>query len=423
MLTYIVQATSDLLAMGIFIGLAFAFANRMWAGRGQRCMLIALLAGMAAALVFAIVKTNSKLIDQPLWNIRFGIVSLVALVVLFLVMLFWLLRRKKAAGGFDRFLGMAGPIALAVFLFGCCMYVLPAVWAYPAAFNAASDGGVISTDFLLRLIGMIAGIVLIIVLTMGVYKASVNLKGRLLGILLAIGSIVMVMPQVMGAVETLMIRKVIIKQRDIFNFVKHDDSDVFMWIMVALAIVAVIALLVMSFRAKEPYDNPAQRRKIRAKWRNRRRWCAAVLVCIAIAIFNLTVLYAIDNQEVELSPSEECEMRDDGLYIPFEQVNDGSLHRFTYTTDKGTGVRFIIIQKPNSQAYGIGLDACEICGQTGYYQRGDQVVCKKCDVVMNINTIGFKGGCNPIPIDYTIKDGYIIVPFQTLIDHEEIFTR
>ena len=42
---------------------------------------------------------------------------------------------------------------------------------------------------------------------------------------------------------------------------------------------------------------------------------------------------------------------------------------------------------------------------------------------MNINTIGFKGGCNPIPIEYTIKDGYIIVPFDTLVEHEDIFTR
>ena len=51
------------------------------------------------------------------------------------------------------------------------------------------------------------------------------------------------------------------------------------------------------------------------------------------------------------------------------------------------------------------------------------MVCKLCDVVMNVQTIGFKGGCNPIVIDYEIKDGYIRVPFETLLEHEEIFTR
>ena len=40
---------------------------------------------------------------------------------------------------------------------------------------------------------------------------------------------------------------------------------------------------------------------------------------------------------------------------------------------------------------------------------------------MNINTIGFKGGCNPIPIEYRIADGYIIVPLSTLIEHENEF--
>ena len=49
------------------------------------------------------------------------------------------------------------------------------------------------------------------------------------------------------------------------------------------------------------------------------------------------------------------------------------------------------------------------------------MVCKLCDVVMNINTIGFKGGCNPIPIDYTIKDGYIIVPCDVLESYEKTF--
>ena len=147
------------------------------------------------------------------------------------------------------------------------------------------------------------------------------------------------------------------------------------------------------------------------------------VTCLLVSLLNVTVVKALDSREVELSPSEEFELRSDGCYIPLEQVGDGHLHRFTYETSKGTGIRFIVIQKPGGAAYGIGLDACDICGETGYYERDGQVVCKLCDVVMNIQTIGFKGGCNPIVIDYSIKDGYIIVPFDTLLEHEEIFTR
>ena len=49
------------------------------------------------------------------------------------------------------------------------------------------------------------------------------------------------------------------------------------------------------------------------------------------------------------------------------------------------------------------------------------MVCNLCDVVMNINTIGFKGGCNPKVIDYEIHDGNIIVPVDGLMEYESDF--
>ncbi|OCG45293.1 hypothetical protein A9G35_06565 [Gilliamella sp. Choc5-1] len=71
-------------------------------------------------------------------------------------------------------------------------------------------------------------------------------------------------------------------------------------------------------------------------------------------------------------------------------------------------VRFIVIKK-SENAYGVGFDACDICGASGYYQRGNQVVCILCDVVMNIATIGFSGGCNPVPLKYEIIDGNMVI--------------
>lgn len=171
----------------------------------------------------------------------------------------------------------------------------------------------------------------------------------------------------------------------------------------------------------EPYENSAQRRKIQAKWRSNRRWSTLLSLCFVLVVLNLTLLTALDSREVELSPIEECEIRGDHVYIPLTQVEDGHLHRFAYTTDSDIAVRFIIIKKPNSSSYGVGLDACDICGETGYYERNGQIVCKLCDVVMNINTIGFKGGCNPIVIDYSVENGYIIVPIDTLVAHEKEF--
>ena len=69
----------------------------------------------------------------------------------------------------------------------------------------------------------------------------------------------------------------------------------------------------------------------------------------------------------------------------------------------------------------MGLDACEVCGNAGYYERNNQVVCKRCDVVMNINTIGFKGGCNPIPLSYEVDGGSLVFKIADLENGEKEF--
>jgi uncharacterized membrane protein len=96
------------------------------------------------------------------------------------------------------------------------------------------------------------------------------------------------------------------------------------------------------------------------------------------------------------------------IIIPLEKVEDGRLHRYNYTAAETIEMRFIVIRK-NEAAYGVGLDACDICGPTGYYERKDEVICRLCDVVMNKSTIGLKGGCNPVPLAYTLRGGNMVI--------------
>ena len=105
---------------------------------------------------------------------------------------------------------------------------------------------------------------------------------------------------------------------------------------------------------------------------------------------------------------EAYSLKDGVATIPFSQVEDGHLHRFEYKAKDGTVMRFIIIKK-NGGAYGIGLDACENCGDAGYYEKDGKIICKKCEVAINLATIGFKGGCNPIPFPYKTGSGKITI--------------
>ncbi|MDR3300361.1 MAG: DUF2318 domain-containing protein, partial [Candidatus Accumulibacter sp.] len=193
----------------------------------------------------------------------------------------------------------------------------------------------------------------------------------------------------------------------------------------AFAMMGLAALLAGSLAsrlAREPIrgENPAIRRKQRAEHRSLYRHVVCTFICLAVAALTITELRAYASEEAEISPPQEIAGVDGELLIPIGTINDGNLHRFQYRTAKGTAVRFIVIRKSES-AYGVGLDACDICGPTGYYQRKGQVICKLCDVVMNISTIGFPGGCNPVPLRFSIARGNMVVLTQDLDAEQERF--
>jgi len=126
--------------------------------------------------------------------------------------------------------------------------------------------------------------------------------------------------------------------------------------------------------------------------------------------------YTFANKKEELVPAVPIQAEAGYVRVPLEDVNDGHLHRYVYRTENSTMVRFIIIKKGGS-AYGVGLDACEVCGPTGYYERDDQVICKLCDVIMNKATIGMPGGCNPVPVKYDVDSGTIRIE-QSILEKE-----
>jgi uncharacterized membrane protein len=132
------------------------------------------------------------------------------------------------------------------------------------------------------------------------------------------------------------------------------------------------------------------------------------LVAMIGVTLTLTVGVAATHPTIALSPPEAYSLKDGVATIPFSQVEDGHLHRFEYKAKDGTVMRFIIIRK-NGGAYGIGLDACENCGDAGYYEKDGKIICKKCEVAINLATIGFKGGCNPIPFPYKTGHGKITI--------------
>ena len=183
--------------------------------------------------------------------------------------------------------------------------------------------------------------------------------------------------------------------------------------MALVFVIPAIASIVMGFKVKPTGANEAIARTHIAFRRRAKAAGAFSLVAMIGVTVALTYGVAQTQKVVTLSPPEEYSLADGVATIKFSQVSDGHLHRFQYKAKDGTVMRFIIIKK-NGGAYGVGLDACDNCGDAGYYEKDGKIICKKCDVAINLATIGFKGGCNPIPFDYQIKPGKIVIQTSAL---------
>jgi uncharacterized membrane protein len=419
MAQYFIDTCEKLVSMMILSGAILAYIGArytvdVYGKRTRWIMRISVIAGIVSALAMAVMKNFTDKINTSNWNLWIFILTLAAFVIF--CVFFCVEKKVKLSNGFVSSVSLGLIVCLLMF------YTLPDVLAYPYAIYFTNKT-VLSTDFILKTVGVIFGLILTYIAGLGVYKVSRALSTKIVLVIMSMMIIVNEIKQIGSAVSIMLTKRYIAANHFLFVYAKNVNnySRMFIYATFILAAILPVMLIIKSFHVNEPYNNKAQHRKIIAKWRRNKRWSVEVLVCIALAVFTMTGLKTLTSQIVELSPIEDAVIKDDSVYVSFDQVSDGHLHRFGYTTDNGVTIRFIVIKKPNASSYGIGLDACDICGETGYYEKDDQVVCNLCDVVMNINTIGFKGGCNPIIIDYSISDGYIIVPVEGLLEYESEF--
>ena len=201
------------------------------------------------------------------------------------------------------------------------------------------------------------------------------------------------------------------------------NNEAVFTIAAGLALCAVVVLTWLASRSIPTVGaNPAEGRLGRARSRLYKSMAGTAALGYLCGALLITVGVAYGSQEIELSPPESFSVVDDQVSVNLADISDGHLHRYEYTTSGGVKVRFIVIQKSGS-SFGVGLDACDICGPTGYYEKDGKVICKLCEVAMNIATIGFKGGCNPIPIDYKVSNGTLTVPISALEASASVFAK
>lgn len=157
------------------------------------------------------------------------------------------------------------------------------------------------------------------------------------------------------------------------------------------------------------------RRKVLAAKRRERFWTLAAtgMALSVIVLISAEIVYARVAQS--MAAPEPVSIVDGELRIPVSKLADHALHHFAVGID-GHDVRLIAIVDA-SDTVRAALDACAICGTQGYYQQGQNVVCRNCGAAINLPTIGHSGGCNPIPFDPPYKvDGDALVISQAALE-------
>jgi FTR1 family protein len=192
-----------------------------------------------------------------------------------------------------------------------------------------------------------------------------------------------------------------------------------------VTIVALAGLMILfEMKRREPGSlpsSPAERRKALWSARRERLWMISVYASSFLFIFLVTAEFIYAKSVSAISPATEVTFTNGQLSIPVSQVSDGDLHRFA-AKENGTTVRFWLYQKPDGKIATV-FDACEICGGIGFYKGTNGVVCKNCGAPVNPQSVGTKGGCNPVPVRADLVAGSVIIKESDIAAGSRMFQK
>jgi Predicted membrane protein len=375
--------------------------------------------GLLGGALVAWLRINTTFIDVPTFNAVVGPITFLAVIV-FLVAL-WIFGDRDLhdidQGWRHRLLTVSSLVALVA---------ASVFYGFTYFFNASAitpmGSSLFDTESLLRLAGYVLGTLLVLVASWGYVVSAARVPWYMRSVITTVVFCAMVLPRALLLYQQFATRRIVPRSSLVFDLVlwiQRNEALTQLSLAILIAIPGIVALWT---HPRDESSNPAQQRLHRAEEISRRRFLALSGVGALVFVAALTEGKRRADYVPELSPIEASRVEGDSVLVSRDLVSDGHLHRFAYDAQDGTEVRFIVIQK-NETAFGTGLDACEICGDSGYYEDKGKVICRRCNVMMNIQTIGFAGGCNPIPIAYEQTADSLKFSVAELEGHVKVFQK
>ena len=187
-------------------------------------------------------------------------------------------------------------------------------------------------------------------------------------------------------------------------------NDIFFFVvLLGTAAWVVLREVLRARHAAAPSEESSEADQRLRRWRQQRE--RRMMTATAAVAFAVLVVLAAESvyarAAAQLSPAAPVESAGDVVRIPVREVDDGELHRFSVAQGINTA-RFIVVKRPDG-TLAAALDACQLCGDKGYYQDGGNVICAHCGAVIYVPSIGRPGGCNPIPVESRIEGGELVI--------------
>ncbi len=204
--------------------------------------------------------------------------------------------------------------------------------------------------------------------------------------------------------------------RGLVSFVAKSQGALTLWNYLFFTVAALaVAFFFMKRHRPLAADSTSlpepERRKHTVRWLTDRKWVFQAALLLVFGVAAQGWYDAVVTRPPQLSEAKRVTIDADGeVKIKIADVADGHLHRYSYITGDGFLVRFFVIQRyQNSDKYGVVFDACQICGDDGYIESNNNVICIACNVSIFIPSIGKPGGCNPIPFPAEVNREYIVI--------------
>jgi high-affinity iron transporter len=399
----------------LIVGITLAYLGKIGRNDLRKAVYAALGAAFAGSIGIAIV------ISRLNWNedVFEGWIMLVAAFFVVTMVIFMMKTGRKLKGEIEGKVGLlAGKDAWVGLFFFVFLMVLREGAETVLILSAVSLNSTELMSFLGTLLGVIAAIAFGVIFVKG--SVRINLQ-KFFRVTTAILFLVAAQLVISGLHELSESGVIPSSKREMALIGPIVRNDLFFFV----TIVALAALMILfDAKRRQPVPesaSPAQRRKAIWSARKERLWMTAVYTFSFLFIGMVTAEFVYAKSASALSPATEVSFTNGELKIPLAQVANGDLHRYE-ARENGVEVRFWLYQKPDGKIATV-FDACEICGAVGFYKSGNGVVCKNCAAPINPQSVGAKGGCNPIPLKATQTADAVIIQEADIAAGSRVFEK